>query len=350
QPKIRQTKSRSRDPEAETTTEDIVLTKLNGTKTAAFAGRLTVAPLKLLDQTPIVQDVIRDAIEIGIREIATEAAYRPVPLRSVAAQELIVGRQRIWASVIFARLSKLRNDVRNSSIQKVGAHYKLIKSSELSHSHIRAKVRALHADHKYIFPYNPAHPFDPPLPPAPAPPAPNGRVVPAHDGEAMPATPVMRDRDDTKVFPLLQNNSPFLAPAFADVIHDVWFSGPKANGFKPDYIKAMVSHDPNRPNERELPAPMICLVGADIHAASLAYSTGSYVPAPEFSQSRLEGIYLAHMATIEENRRNETPNEQANARAFHKVMHQLYLNATKSSAPLAPSSGANKIMRLDLED
>jgi hypothetical protein len=187
---------------------------------------------------------------------------------------------RLYVPQIFARLSKLRNDVRNSSIQKVGAHYKLIKSPELSHSHIRAKVRALHADHKYIFPYNPAHPFDPPPPPAPAPLAPNGEVV---NGEAMPATPVMRDRDDTKVFACLFSfryhrtynmqyfklNSPFLAPAFADVIHDVWFSGPKANGFKPDYIKAMVSHDPNRPNERELPAPMICLVGADVRIVLL---------------------------------------------------------------------------------
>ncbi|KAJ7703812.1 hypothetical protein B0H14DRAFT_3526834 [Mycena olivaceomarginata] len=309
QPKIRQTKSRSRDTEAETTTEDIVLNEIEWHQDCCLHWPPNRGPLKLLDQTPIVQDVIRDAIKIGICEIATEAAYRPVPLRSVAAQELI-GRAA--------------------------------KNLELSHSHIRAMVRALHADYKYIFPYNPAHPFDPPGPPAPAPPAPNGQVVPAHDSEAMPETPMMRDRDDTKYFKL---NSPFLAAAFAHVIHDVWFSGPKANSFKPDYIKAMVSHDPNRSNERELPAPMICLVGADVRivllhgfglisptfrstAASLAYSTGSYVLAPKFSQSRLEGIYLAHMATIEENCRNETPNEQANAQAFHKVMHQLYLNAT----------------------
>ncbi|KAJ7337023.1 hypothetical protein DFH08DRAFT_939215 [Mycena albidolilacea] len=89
QPKIRQTKSRSRDPEAETTTEDIVLNEIEWHQDCRLRWPPNRGPLKLLDQTPIVQDVIRDAIEIGIREIATDAAYRPVPLRSVAAQELI---------------------------------------------------------------------------------------------------------------------------------------------------------------------------------------------------------------------------------------------------------------------
>jgi hypothetical protein len=58
----------------------------------------------------------------------------------------------------------------------------------------------------------------------------------------------MHDRDDAKVFACLllfhyhhaYNVQYFklkLALAFADVMYDVWFSGPKANSFKPDYIK-----------------------------------------------------------------------------------------------------------------
>ncbi|KAJ7900765.1 hypothetical protein B0H14DRAFT_3423375 [Mycena olivaceomarginata] len=63
-------------------------------------------------------------------------------------------------------------------------------------------------------------------------------------------------------------------------------------------------------------------------AAVQTYGTGSFVPPDGFSQSRLEGTYLAHMATIAENRLTDTPNAEANAKAFHKIMHQLYLNAS----------------------
>jgi hypothetical protein len=48
--------------------------------------------------------------------------------------------------------------VRNSALQLVAAHYELTKSG-ITASQIRTKVRALERDQKFIYPYNPDHPF-----------------------------------------------------------------------------------------------------------------------------------------------------------------------------------------------
>jgi hypothetical protein len=61
-----------------------------------------------------------------------------------------------------------------------------------------------------------------------------------------------------------------------------------------------------------------------VFGALQAYSTGNYVPAPEFSQGRLEGTYLSLVQFIDD----QYAGSEANIKAFHKIMHQLYLNAS----------------------
>jgi hypothetical protein len=62
---------------------------------------------------------------------------------------------------VFARFGKLRNDVRNSAVKKVAAYYELTKPG-MTPREVRHKIRALEKDQKFIYPYNPDHPFPTP--------------------------------------------------------------------------------------------------------------------------------------------------------------------------------------------
>ncbi|KAJ7850803.1 hypothetical protein B0H14DRAFT_3663818 [Mycena olivaceomarginata] len=82
-------------------------------------------------------------------------------------------------------------------------------------------------------------------------------------------------------------NLPFHAPGVVELVRERWWSTAKSLGFK--HIKDLESHQKDRPNEVVLPDAMICVAGANLWAALLAWQTGYYVPAPEFNQARLEG-------------------------------------------------------------
>ncbi|KAJ7438950.1 hypothetical protein B0H11DRAFT_2103486 [Mycena galericulata] len=316
--------------------------------------------LKLLDQRPLIQDVVREAVELGLYDIAFKNSYDAIASRAGAAQVLLrraakkLGERaklagsrakndiefcRHLAPLIFARFGKLRNDVRNTTLKKFAAHYELTKPG-ITRGQVRTKIRALDKDQKFIYPYNPDHPF-----------AAAGSSAQDGVGESTDVTSVTRHRDEAKFDKCFKFNSPFLAPAIADIIHDVWFANSKALGFKKKYVDAMVSRSPAHPKEKELPGPMICFVATNVLAALQTYITGTYVPASEFSQSRLETTYLSLMEFYEKQYDDDKANA-ANAKAFHKVMHQLYLNSSKSVAgsSSAASGSAGNVIRLDLDD
>ncbi|KAJ7867366.1 hypothetical protein B0H14DRAFT_345498 [Mycena olivaceomarginata] len=113
---------------------------------------------------------------------------------------------------------------------------------------------------------------------------------------------------------------PFHAPAIIDMIHDVWWSTAKALGFK--HVKDLISHRIDRPGEIVLPDAMICLAGANIWAALLAYETGRYVPAKDFSQDRLENTYTSLLEVLNKQRNG------LSAKFFNNTMHELYLKVS----------------------
>ncbi|KAJ6623850.1 hypothetical protein B0H10DRAFT_1943630 [Mycena sp. CBHHK59/15] len=65
---------------------------------------------------------------------------------------------------------------------------------------------------------------------------------------------------------------------------------------------------------------MVCIVTTHVGAALSAWQTGVHVPAPEFSQGRLESTYKSHIEPMQAQRTTEK-----SAKAFHKLMHELYL-------------------------
>ncbi|KAJ6484745.1 hypothetical protein C8R45DRAFT_999223 [Mycena sanguinolenta] len=254
---------------------------------------------------------------------------------------------RYLAPLIYARFTKSRNDICNLSLQKVAGHYKLTKPGITSRP-VCMKVQALETDHKFIYAYHPDHPF-PVGPDPPAAPASEANPVASVTSGApvIPVASVKRNnRDDLKHFKV---NGPFLAPIISEICRDTWFNNSKAFGFKPENTKLMVSHCKELPNEKELPASMISLVGTIVLASIMTYSTGQCLPASEFSQSRLEDTYLALMEMIDGQRTQSNP---AKVKAFHKVMHQLYLDASNSKGPVrsAPSGSAANVMQLDLSE
>ncbi|KAJ7136422.1 hypothetical protein C8R43DRAFT_1132568 [Mycena crocata] len=294
--------------------------------------------LALLDQTDVVQAVVREAIDVGLHDLAFKHAYdlNATAGRAKIARALLrraakrlgerSGRfgERAKADLEFCKhlAPTLRNNIRNSSLQKVAAYYEL-NAPGLKPHEVRSKVKALEKDQKFIYPYNADHPF--PTAPAPA-------------GDANTTA-----EDAKKHF---KRNSPFMAPAIADVIHEVWFKGEKSFGFKKTSVSKMISQYPALPKEPELPAPMICIAAANILAAILTYRTGTYVEAPEFSQSRLESTYVTLMNIVQ----GQRAGSDLNARAFHKVMHQIYLKASNIPAVAAASGSAANVMELDLSE
>ncbi|KAF8180722.1 hypothetical protein K438DRAFT_1976540 [Mycena galopus ATCC 62051] len=98
------------------------------------------------------------------------------------------------------------------------------------------------------------------------------------------------------------------------------------------------------PAEVVLPDPMICLAGANIWAALVAYRTGVFIPPPEFSQARLDGTYNSLVDTLEKQRNGDSKKK------FYKLMNTLYLKVSQTSVATADASGsANSIICLDID-
>ncbi|KAJ7094932.1 hypothetical protein C8R44DRAFT_381361 [Mycena epipterygia] len=137
-------------------------------------------------------------------------------------------------------------------------------------------------------------------------------------------------------------NSPFHAPAIIDLIHETWWSSPKALGFK--YVSMLKSHRKDRPSEVTLPDAMICMAGAHVWAALQPWQTGHYILAPEFSQGRLKGTYKSLLDILHRQRAS------ASSKTFNKVMHDLYLRVSGSQAGPATALGSvNNVICLDID-
>ncbi|KAJ6583662.1 hypothetical protein B0H10DRAFT_1962145 [Mycena sp. CBHHK59/15] len=258
----------------------------------------TGGQIKLLEQPSLLKEVTKDAMELSLYEIAFKDGYEAIPSCSAFVSRLLrlcakkhngaaaiekrakkdttfCGR---LAPLICTRGSNLRTALRSSALSKVATHYELNKPG-MTPSQIRSIVKQLFQDQCFIFPYGTS--------------VPRPKEAPAVADDAL-AADVARD-------PVFNVQTPFLAPAIVDLIHETWWSSSKALGFK--YAKKLKSHRADRPEEVVLPYAMICLATVNLWASLLAYSTGHYVPPPpEFNQARLEGMYKTLLDIMQEQR------------------------------------------------
>ncbi|KAF7378483.1 hypothetical protein MSAN_00275700 [Mycena sanguinolenta] len=203
-------------------------------------------------------------------------------------------------------------------------------------SQVRSIVRQLLDQQRYIFPYSPT--------PTPRAGTSADAVLDSTDLPSMAADETDNaiganaTKKGIKSFVL---DLPFHAPAIVDVIHEAWWSGGKALGFK--YIDKLGSNRADRPEELVLPDAMICLAGANIWAALRAWETGRYVEAKEFSQERLENTYTSLQAVL------ETQRNGLSAKNFNKTMHELYKKVTQSNSSEAALGSANSVICLPID-
>ncbi|KAJ7606272.1 hypothetical protein DFH06DRAFT_1486910 [Mycena polygramma] len=202
--------------------------------------------------------------------------------------------------------------LRKAATSTVATHYELNKTGTTP-SQVRSIVKQLLKEQRYILPY------------AATPPR-NANTVDNADAADDNAAVTQ------EIIKTFVPDLPFHAPALVDLIHETWWHTTRALGFK--YVKELTSNRADRPHEIVLPDAMICLAGCNMWAALMAYQTGRHVPAPEFSQARLEGTYNSLLAVLEKQRAGSS------AKYFNTTMHKLYLKVSQSPDVAMEASGS----------
>ncbi|KAJ7221207.1 hypothetical protein C8J57DRAFT_1482478 [Mycena rebaudengoi] len=312
--------------------------------------------LKLRDQNNLMQAVLKESMEGALCNLIFDDSYPTIESRPKFCQTLIrkaakkigtgatpIGKRAkhdldfcaSLASLILTRASNLRADIKNSATSRVAVHYEFNKTGTTDKD-IRKITRLLLANQQYIFPYREAPAASKAVVTAAA----NTDEVDTADNDdttaAAPSTP-------EKPIKLFKLDLPFHAPAISDVIHDVFFRSGKSLGHK--YLDRIVSTRTDRPREKVLPEPLVCVVSANIWAAIVAWKSGRHVAGTEFSQALLEGAYRKHMDDMKDMR---TGNSK---KTFHKLMHELFVKASQTRTGFITGSGsAANIVTLAIDD
>ncbi|KAJ7868363.1 hypothetical protein B0H14DRAFT_3585195, partial [Mycena olivaceomarginata] len=272
--------------------------------------------IKLLEQTPLLKAVLTDCITLATYELAYKDGYQAMPARDAFMSRIIrrVAKKTAGAvhiekrakkdmkfcqrlsPIVLTRVGNVRNDLRNAAISKVATLYELNKAG-ITPSQIRSIVKQLFTDQRYILPYAAE---------SSAPGTDAGDIA----ADAVTGDNVTVSKPPPKVLKVFKTDKPFLAPIIIELIREIWWSSHKALGFK--HVNDLKSNRKDRPTEVVLPDGMICLPGAH------AWQTGVYIPAPEFSQGRLESTYKS-LVTVMDEQRSKSP------KIFNKLMHDLYL-------------------------
>ncbi|KAJ7438608.1 hypothetical protein FB451DRAFT_1570207 [Mycena latifolia] len=270
----------------------------------------TGGQLRLRDQKPLLGRVLKGSMDLLLYEISFKNGYETTVSRAGSISRLVrrvakttddaeyiqrrAKKDPIFCSrlapLIYTRGGNLRLALRRCTLSKIATHYELNKPGTTS-SQIRAIIKQLMADQRYIFAYV--------LLPTPRPNATADGDVASATGDTVTVT------DPKAVLKAFNTNLPFHAPAIVDMIHEVWWSGRKSIGFT--HQKKLKFNREDRPTEVVLPDAMICLAGANVWAALQAWLTGRYVHPEEFSQGRLESTYNSLLTIMEEQRNSHHP-------------------------------------------
>ncbi|KAJ7835275.1 hypothetical protein B0H14DRAFT_3707144 [Mycena olivaceomarginata] len=321
----------------------------------------TGGQIKLLEQGPVMKRILKNCIERSHYDLAYKNSYESNASRPGYISKLVrrvakkdpdgshiekcakkdmkfCGR---LALIVCPRGGNVRSDLRKGAVSKVATLYELNKPG-ITPSQIRQIVKQLIEDQHYIFPYAapaPVHQSEPAggngseTGTAPQPADHPGSTLDNGAGPK-PAKIVVRKTFITSL--------PFHAPGVIELVRERWWSTAKSLGFK--HLKDLESHQKDRANKVVLPDAMICVAGANLWAALLAWQTGYYVPAPEFNQACLEGTYKSLVNIMESQRSGPS------AKVFNKCMHELYLKVSGARSVVASGSGsANNIISLDVD-
>ncbi|KAF8157529.1 hypothetical protein K438DRAFT_1777174 [Mycena galopus ATCC 62051] len=175
------------------------------------------------------------------------------------------------APIPIDRMNIIRGNLKRTAVNCVPAFYGLVS---LDPQQRKARVEELLKDHRYIFP-------------------PNGT-----EGK-------------------LHLDQPFCNGSFKFILKEEIFS---QTAFITDNIERFPARLAKKPAEREVPDPMLALVGTAVYAALVEYrATGTRQNIP-FSEDAYETTYRNHMSTLDTTR-------TSSAKALHNLLHALFTEA-----------------------
>ncbi|KAI0703143.1 hypothetical protein C8Q76DRAFT_801989 [Earliella scabrosa] len=135
----------------------------------------------------------------------------------------------------------------------------------------------------------------------------------------------------------VRGDKPFDDPIFSQVLYSNFFK--RSSSFGNKIINQFKSSSPDKPHEREIPAPMLALVSTAIFAAIGDCATGQTL---EFSDKHYTSAYVENMDTIMDIK-NDAPNE------YHALMHRLYRQACARSGMTAAQSAGPRVSFLNVK-
>ncbi|KAF8878335.1 hypothetical protein BD779DRAFT_1676926 [Infundibulicybe gibba] len=138
----------------------------------------------------------------------------------------------------------------------------------------------------------------------------------------------------------LDGGRPYEHPVILTVLEQCFFTGPSSIGAR--LINKFKSSRKDRPEEKEVPIPMLALIATGVYAATKEWETGSRIKT-EFGGKLFEMTYQRHVEFLD-TILAEKPN------AFHAMMHRIYLRV--SGAALLPSDEPappiSSILKMDM--
>ncbi|PIL28579.1 hypothetical protein GSI_08620 [Ganoderma sinense ZZ0214-1] len=125
-------------------------------------------------------------------------------------------------------------------------------------------------------------------------------------------------------------SAPNKGPIVRHLLHLAFCNGPTSIAAKnPDRFKSSMQQMPQA-DEKEMPMPMVALVGAAIHASLSEWRTGVHKPMA-FSADAFADAYNEHITLL-------TGIKNKNIRGYHAMMHRLYREATGITPPTAAAT------------
>ncbi|KAI0632644.1 hypothetical protein C8Q77DRAFT_1261945 [Trametes polyzona] len=133
---------------------------------------------------------------------------------------------------------------------------------------------------------------------------------------------------------------PYAPSVFVETLRAAFFKRPNSFGFQICHL--FQSSLPEKPNEKELPAPMLALVATAIHAAIEDFKLGHHQPR-DFSTNDYCGVYEDHMLILT-NIRTQGPVQ------YHVLMHGLWRQLNGMSGTIGRTANAASSALPNIDD
>ncbi|KAJ7838948.1 hypothetical protein B0H14DRAFT_2788253, partial [Mycena olivaceomarginata] len=202
----------------------------------------------------------------------------------------------ILAPIPIDRMNILRGNIKRCAVNCVAAFYGL---ADLEPEQVKVRIEELLKDHRYIF------------------------SVASGTGK-------------------LQLDRPFCHGSMRFVLKEELFTNP---AFVTQNIERFVSKHDKKPDEPELPDPVVAVVATAQYAALCEYRLSGKRQNIPFTEDTYEDIYRNHMATLQLTRENAP-------KSMHDILHTLFKQVTEDNKVSHTSSGssATLIQLVDVPD